>query len=147
MIGDPSQYQNQPQQPIQQPPQQPVQHTSPQYNPQPTYSPPNQSPNMTAPDRSNIADKVEQILILFYFFIAAVLLGRFVLSLFGANRSNVFVDFIYNVTRPFMVPFIGIFGAQPAVANFRLEFEALIGIIVYALIFFGVSRLVKIIFK
>ena len=44
------------------------------------------------------------------FGILAVLIGlRILLLLFVANQSNSIVDFIYNVTEPFVAPFRGIF--------------------------------------
>jgi YggT family protein len=70
-------------------------------------------------------------------FIEAVivtLLGlRFFLRLFGANPSNGFVDFIYNVSYPFVAPFLGMFNYDDNLANGRVEIETIFAIIVYAL--------------
>ena len=108
------------------------------------------SPAQTVHSRSNVlnvVEKVEQLIIFVYFFIASILMFRFVLSLFGASKKSPFVDFVYQLTAPFMLPFQGMFGITPGVSNHRLEFEVLIGLVVYALIMFGLSRLVRIIFK
>lgn len=94
-----------------------------------------------------IIDKVEQLIIFTYFFIAAILFFRFLLSMLGAKRISPFVDFVYQLTSPFMFPFEGMFGRTPGIGAYRLEFEVLVALSVYALAMFGLSRLVRIIFK
>lgn len=69
---------------------------------------------------------------------------RFVLSLLGANRGNGFADFIYSVTYPFVAPFFGLFGYQVQYGVSRFEIETLVAIAVYALIAYGISKLVHI---
>jgi len=107
------------------------------------------TPPQTQPSSvtASIVEKVEQLIIFVYFFIASILFFRFVLSLFGASQRSPFVEFVYNLTEPFMVPFVGMFGRNPGVGEFRLEFEVLIALVVYALVMFGLTRLVRIIFK
>ena len=95
----------------------------------------------------SVQEKVEQLLLFFYFAIASILLFRFVLSLFGASLSSGFVAFVYDLTTPFMIPFIGMFGRQPGIGQYRLEFEVLVALVVYALVFFGLSKLINIVFK
>ena len=95
----------------------------------------------------DVVDKVEQILIWIYFFIAALLLFRFVLSLFGASQGTLFVEFVFGLTSPFMFPFEGMFGGPFGIEPFYFEFEIIFALIVYALVFFGIARLVRIIFK
>lgn len=96
---------------------------------------------------ANVGDKIEQVIMLSYFFVAALLGFRFALGLFGASTTSPFVQFVHDISIPFMIPFEGMFGITPTVGYYSLEFEALIAIIVYALIFFGLGRLVKILFK
>jgi hypothetical protein len=60
--------------------------------------------------------------------IMAILAMRFVLSLLGANRGNVFADFIYTFSQPFAAPFFGLFNYQPQFGVVRFEFETLIAI-------------------
>lgn len=91
--------------------------------------------------------KIEQLLIFIYLVVAALLLFRFVLSLFGANKEAIFVNFVYQLTTPFMFAFEGMFGHQPQVGTYILEFEVLVALLVYALVFVGLSRLVRIIFR
>ncbi len=95
---------------------------------------------------AHVGDKIEQIIMLSYFCVAALLGFRFALGLFGA-RVSPFVNFIHDISIPFMIPFEGMFGATPRAGYYSIEFEALVAIIVYALVFFGLGRLVKILFK
>lgn len=60
---------------------------------------------------------------------------RFLLSLFGANRSNGFADFIYTITAPFVAPFRGLFSVDTRVGeSARFEIETIVAAVVYALI-------------
>lgn len=92
-------------------------------------------------DRANIAVRV-------VWFIAGVLLTllafRFVLVLLGANPSNGFANFIYTVSHPFAAPFFGLFGYSLHYGVSRVEVSTLIAMAVYAILAFGISRLVTI---
>lgn len=76
--------------------------------------------------------------------IIALLALRFVLVLLGANRSNDFVDLIYTLSYPFAVPFFGIFNYDVQYGIARFELSTLIAIAIYALIAWGLARLVTI---
>jgi YggT family protein len=77
--------------------------------------------------------------------ILIVLLGlRVLLSLLGANRENAFADLIYGITYPFAAPFFGLFGYDVQYGVSRLEIETIFAIIIYALIFFGIARLLNV---
>lgn len=70
------------------------------------------------------------------------LLGiRFIFSLLGANRGNVIADFVYDVSRPLLEPFFGMFNYQPQFGVVRFEFETLVAIVVYGVLFTIVARL------
>jgi uncharacterized protein YggT (Ycf19 family) len=92
-------------------------------------------------DRANIAVRI-------VWFIAGVLLTllafRFVLVLLGANPSNGFANFIYTVSHPFAAPFFGLFGYSLHYGVSRVEVSTLIAMAVYAILAFGISRLVTI---
>jgi len=61
------------------------------------------------------------------------LLGiRFVLSLLGANPAAGLAPFVYGITRPFLAPFVGLFGT-PRFGGSVFEWNALAAIIVYGL--------------
>lgn len=119
----------------------------PQGHPPQAHNMPPKSSHEPTMTMHKISDKISQILILFYFFIASVLLMRFVFSMFGANRNTPFSEFVYNITTPFMYLFEGMFGGGFGIDNYQIEIEIFVALIVYALIFFGIARLVRIIFK
>jgi hypothetical protein len=77
-----------------------------------------------------------------------VLLGfRFIFKLLGANPQNGFVAFIYSMSGIFSAPFSGIFDSlvSPGLAA-KSVFEpaAIIGMIVYAVIAWGIISLIRI---
>jgi len=79
--------------------------------------------------------------------IEMLLAFRFVLKLTGANPSSGFVDFIYSLSRIFVLPFNGIFHtslAQGDVTTSIFEPSTLVALIVYALIAWGIVKLIKI---
>lgn len=75
--------------------------------------------------------------------IIALLVIRLVLLLLGANQGNAFVDFIYGLSGIFAVPFYGIFSYTPAYGHSVLELSSVVAIIVYALIGWGVAKLMS----
>lgn len=76
--------------------------------------------------------------------IITLLAIRFVLSLLGANRANAFADLIYSLTYPFAAPFFGLFGYQVRYGVARFEIETLVAMAVYALLGYGIARLLTI---
>ena len=77
--------------------------------------------------------------------IEALLAIRFVLLLLGANQGSPFVGLIYALSRPFVLPFQGIFG-EPSFGASVIEWSSLVGIIVYALIAYGLARLIELVY-
>jgi hypothetical protein len=77
-----------------------------------------------------------------------ILIGlRFVLKLLGANPASTFVEMIYDVTGILTAPFDSIFGVASAQAgNVKSVFEPsiLVAAAVYALIAWGVVKLITI---
>lgn len=73
-------------------------------------------------------------------FIIALLAIRMILLMLGANRDSGFVDFIYALSGFFAAPFAGIFPA-PTYGQFFFDTASLVGIVVYALIAWGVAKL------
>lgn len=117
-----------------------------QQNTHPINPPAPGSSHNTMSNAAQVGDKIEQIIMLTYLFVAALLAFRFALGLFGA-RQTPFVEFVRDITIPFMLPFEGMFGTTPSVGYYSIEFEVIVAIIVYALVFFGLGRLVKILLK
>jgi len=87
-------------------------------------------------------------LIYFIFGVLDVLLAfRFILQLLGANPSNGFVDFIYNLSAIFVTPFIGIFNeslARGAVTTSVFEPATLIALVVYGVVAWGLVTLIRV---
>ena len=78
-----------------------------------------------------------------------ILLGfRFIFKLLGANPQNGFVSFLYSAARIFITPFSGIFNSftSPGLAA-KSVFEpaAIIGMIVYAVLAWGLVGLVRLV--
>jgi len=77
--------------------------------------------------------------------VIAILLGiRFILKLTGANAANGFVDFVYSLSGIFSKPFDSIFGVTTADAGQTesvFEPSILVAIAVYALIAWGIAKL------
>ncbi len=96
-----------------------------------------EEPEVREPGRNTAARVV--------WYIAGVLLAllaiRFVLSLLGANQGNPFASFIYAVTYPFVAPFFGLFGYTMRYGVVRLEVETLVAMAVYALVAWGIVKL------
>lgn len=80
-------------------------------------------------------------------FVEIVIGLRFVLKLLGANPENSFVEFVYNVSGVLTAPFDTIFGvAKTTAGQTQSVFEPsiLVAAIVYALIAWGIVRLITI---
>ena len=76
--------------------------------------------------------------------IIALLAIRFILILLGASAASSFVSFIYSVSYPFAAPFFGIFGYSVAYGVAKAELSTLVAIAIYALIAWGIARLLTI---
>ena len=70
---------------------------------------------------------------------------RVVLKLIGANTAAYFTRLIYGITDVFLWPFLGITGT-PSVGAFQLEISAIIAMLVYALIAWGITKLIWVLF-
>ena len=72
---------------------------------------------------------------------------RLILKILGANPSSGFVSFIYSVTKLFLVPFASIFPTavtKGAETTAVLEPATIIGMIVYAVIAWGIIKFIEI---
>lgn len=87
---------------------------------------------------------------LVYFFaglLEILLVFRLVLKLMGASLASAFVGLIYGITGIFIAPFEGIFRrgfAQGVETTSVLEPSTLVAIIVYAVLAWGIVKLVRI---
>jgi uncharacterized membrane protein len=74
-----------------------------------------------------------------------VVLGlRFVLKLMAADPSSGFAAFIYGLTGPFVQPFVGLTSTWWS-GDSILEVTTLIAMVIYALFFWGVGRVIQIV--
>lgn len=72
---------------------------------------------------------------------------RLMFKLLGANPQSLFVSFIYSVSQAFLVPFNGIFRSavtKGIEAQSVLEPTTIIAMIVYAIIAWGIVKLIEI---
>lgn len=85
-------------------------------------------------------------LIWFAFGVLEALIGlRVIFRLIGANPQNPFANFIYNSSRLYLVPFASL-TANPAVDGLVLEITSMMAMVIYALIAWGIVRLLWLIF-
>jgi len=79
--------------------------------------------------------------------IEAFLAFRLIFKLLGANPGSAFVSFIYNVSGAFVAPFGGIFRSavnKGIETKSVLDPTTIIAMIVYALIAYGIVKLIEI---
>lgn len=80
----------------------------------------------------------------FVFGLIEVLIAiRFVLELLGANAKAGFVQFVYAASGIFMTPFVAIFSSPRVASGSIVEWSALLAIVVYALISWGIVALIQ----
>jgi hypothetical protein len=96
----------------------------------------------TAARRAADLWRVKRIIYFIFGAIEALLAVRFVLLALGANEASGFVRLVYGLSRPFVLPFQGIFG-EPTLGASVFEWASLVGIIVYALVAYGLARLAE----
>jgi uncharacterized membrane protein len=75
-------------------------------------------------------------------FLETLLAFRFILRLIAANPDSGFAMFIYGITGVFVAPFNGLIGT-PRSGGSSLEVTTLIAMVVYALIFWGIAYVIK----
>lgn len=94
--------------------------------------------------QSDHMQTVVQRVVWFIAGVLLVLLGlRFVLTLMGANTSNSFANFIYNTSHPFVAPFFSLFSYKHyTYGTSHFEVYTLVAMLVYALIAWGITKLV-----
>lgn len=111
-----------------------------------SYEEPRKQRKVVTIEKGVISQKVQQLLIFAYTAASILLTSRFILSLIGAQQSSPFVGFIYQFTYPLVSPFQNIFGTTLQSGQYRIDFESLVALLVYALVFFGIAKLIGIIF-
>ena len=90
---------------------------------------------------------IEYVIYFLFGALDILLVFRFVLRLLGAGTGSSFVNFIYNLSAAFIWPFQGIFSSTVAPGAETVSvFEpaTLIAIIVYAIVAWGIVKLISI---
>jgi hypothetical protein len=90
--------------------------------------------------------RISQLVWLCIAVIEAVVGMRVLLKLIGANPNNDFARFVYNLAAVFLAPFFGLTGS-PASNGIVLEVPALIAMLVYLFLGWGVVRVVWVLFN
>jgi glucan phosphoethanolaminetransferase (alkaline phosphatase superfamily) len=114
-----------------------------------TQSVPVSEPIMESPVKL-AATHSQTIEYIVYFFLGTLelfLAFRFVLKLMGASVSSAFVELVYGVSGIFILPFEGIFRrfiTQGVETSSVLEPATIVAIVVYAVIVWGIVKLVRI---
>lgn len=85
--------------------------------------------------------RVSQIIYLILGIVESLLIIRFVLKLLAANPDAAFTNAIYGLTDPIVTPFNGVF-ATPQTHSVVLDLAAVLAMIVYALVGWGLAKLV-----
>lgn len=80
--------------------------------------------------------KLEDVVWFILAIIAAIIVVRFILLLFGARQGVPFVDFWYAISQPLVAPFAGIFGNDYSTYNngSRLEAADLVALLIYSIV-------------
>ena len=89
------------------------------------------------------ADRVAQAVYVLFGILEGLIAIRILLKLLGANPDAGFSAFIYGITAPFVDFFNGVF-ATPTTHNSIFEFSSLLAMVVYALIGWGIVRLIQV---
>jgi len=91
--------------------------------------------------RDYAAARARQIIYLILGILETFLILRFALELLAANPEASFTSFIYALTEPFVAPFEGVF-PTPATRGAVLDLAAVLAMIVYALLVWGVVSVI-----
>lgn len=89
--------------------------------------------------------KATQLIWLFLGILETALALRFLFKLIGVNAANSFATFLNNLTGVFVAPFASLTGA-PAAGGMVFEFSTILAMIVYALVGWGLVRLINVLF-
>jgi uncharacterized protein YggT (Ycf19 family) len=86
--------------------------------------------------------RAAQIVYTIFGIIEVLILIRIILKLLAANPDAGFSSLIYGITGPLVAPFQGVFGA-PSGNGSVLEISSILAIVVYALIAWGIARIIE----
>jgi len=91
----------------------------------------------------NIKYLTNSLLNLLFVLVESFLVFRFILKIFGADASNGFVSWIYEMSSVLLEPFAGIFPARVFENAYVLEFSTLFAMLIYAVIAILLGELIN----
>lgn len=91
--------------------------------------------------RSILTFKATQLVWLFFGILEVMIALRIGLKLMGANSDSLIAVFIYGFTDLFLFPFVGLV-KTPVMGSMVLEISSVIAMLVYALIAWGIERII-----
>ncbi len=97
--------------------------------------------------RATNSQTIEYLIYFFFGVLETLLAFRLVFKLAGASVSSTFVGLIYGLTGVFIVPFEGIFRrgfSQGIETTSVLEPSTLVAIVVYAVLAWGIVKLIRV---
>ena len=106
-----------------------------------------QSTGSTPSNRSSAPNTLAYLIYFLFGILEILLVFRLVFKLAGANPSSTFASMVYSISKPFILPFEGIFRrgyTQGVETTSILEPSALVAIVVYAIIAWGFVKLIAI---
>jgi uncharacterized protein YggT (Ycf19 family) len=89
--------------------------------------------------------KWSQIITLIFAILELAIAFRVLLELIAANPASPFAHFVYQMTGPFMAPFVGL-TVTPSADGAILEIPALIAMVVYGVLYWLIIRVMWVIF-
>ncbi len=96
--------------------------------------------------RNVVISRVNQLIWLLAAILVIFIALRFVLEMVGASTGSGFVDFIYNATNLFVTAFSGIVRPVALASGGFVDFGSLFAIVVYLLLAWIVTTLLRILF-
>jgi len=110
---------------------------------QPGYAATEQVTHDVAAERRQTTFMVQRIMWSVLGFLEILLALRFMLKLIAANPDSGFAALIYGITAPFIAPFALLIGT-PTSGGMVLEVTTLFAMSIYALVFWGIGRVIQI---
>lgn len=97
-------------------------------------------------ERQNNIARVNQLIWLLFGIIIGLIAIRIVLKLIAANPGAGFAQFIYSISDIFLAPFFGLTATPATATGAVFELSSLIAIVVYALVAWVITLLVRTLF-
>lgn len=82
-----------------------------------------------------------QIIRYAFYVVETILAFRFLLKLLGASTAAGFTQFVYNISSPFVAPFLYVV-PSPQVASSTIEWTTLLAMFTYWVLAWGIIRLI-----